>query len=61
MYSYISIVASHLDTLYIQRVDVEHVKMEPQDDVGGRILKRGPAGATEDPAQGRKGLRPCLY
>ena len=35
-------------------------RTEPQDGVGGRILKReGPAGATEDPAQGRKGPRPC--
>ena len=35
---------------------------EPQDGVGGRILKReGPAGATEDPAQDRKGPRPCVY
>ena len=35
---------------------------EPQDGVGGCILKReGPAGATEDPTQGRKGPRPCLY
>ena len=33
---------------------------EPQDGVGGRILKReGPVGATEDPAQGRKVPRPC--
>ena len=35
---------------------------EPQDGVGGCILKReGPAGATEDPTQGRKGRRLCLY
>ena len=33
---------------------------EPQDGVGGHILKReGPAGATEDPTQGRKAPRPC--
>ena len=33
--------------------------IEPQDGVGGLILKReGAAGATEDPAQSRKGPRP---
>ena len=33
---------------------------EPQGGVGGHILKReGPAGVTEDPAQGRKGPRLC--
>ena len=38
----------------VQRVDVEHVLTEPNHKtvLGGRILKRkGPAGATEDPAQ----------
>ena len=35
-------------------------RTEPQDGIGGHILKKeGPAGATEDPAQGRKGPRPC--
>ena len=33
---------------------------EPQDGVGGRVLKRKePAGATEEPTQSRKGPRPC--
>ena len=53
MHSYISIVASHLGTLNVQRVDVEHVLMEPNHKTvfGERILKReGPAGAAEDPA-----------
>ena len=35
-------------------------RTEPQDGVGGRILKiEGLAGAIEDPAQGLKGPRPC--
>jgi len=35
------------------------VGAEPQDGVGGHIQKmEGPAEATEDPAQGRKGPRP---
>ena len=61
MHSYISVVAFHLDTLDVQRVDVEHVLTEPNHKAvfGGLILKReGPAGATEDPTQGRKGPRP---
>jgi len=33
MHSYFSIAVSYLDTLDAQRVDVEHVKMEPQDGV----------------------------
>jgi len=56
------LVAYHLDTLDVQRADVEHVLMEPNHKMvlGGRILKKeGPAGATEDPAQSRKGPRPC--
>ena len=33
---------------------------EPQDGVGGRIVKReGPAGAIEESTQSRKGPRPC--
>ena len=33
---------------------------EPQDGIGGRILKReGPAGTTEDPGQGQKGPKSC--
>ena len=53
--------ASHLGMLDVQRVDVEHVLTEPNHKtmLDGRILKReGPAEATEDPAQGRKGPRP---
>ena len=49
----------HID---VQRVDVEHVLTEPNHKMvlGGRILKKeGPAGATKDPAQSRKGPRPC--
>ena len=55
------LIAYHLGTLDVQRVDVEHVLTEPNHKMvlGGRILKRGPAGATEDPAQSRKGPRPC--
>ena len=58
------LVAYHLGMLDIQRVDVEHVLTEPNHKtvLGGRLLKRegreGPAGATEDPAQSRKGPRP---
>ena len=33
MHSYIIFVASHLDTLDVERMDVEHVKTEPQDGV----------------------------
>jgi len=56
------LVAYHLGTLDVQRADVEHVLTEPNHKMvlGGRILKKeGPAGATEDPAQSRKGPRPC--
>jgi len=62
MHSYISIVASHLGTLDVQRVDVKHVLTEPNHKtvLDGRILKRkGPVGATKDPAQSQKGPRPC--
>ena len=61
MYSYISIVVSHLDTLDVQRADVKHAVMEPNyKTVFGGYLKKmeGPTEATEDPAQGRKGPRP---
>ena len=57
MHSDICIGASHLGTLDVQRVDVEHVLTEPNHKtvLGGRILKReGPAGATEDPTQVRR-------
>ena len=61
MHSNIRLGASQLGTLDVQRVDVKHVLAEPNHKMvlGGRILKRkGPAGATEDPAQSRKGPRP---
>ena len=47
------IVAYHLGTVDVQRVDVEHVLTEPNHKtvLGGRVLKsEGPAGTTEDPA-----------
>ena len=48
--------------LDVQRVELEDDwNLNPQDGVSGRILKRRPAGATEDPAQGRKGPKPCFY
>ena len=56
------IVASHLGTLDVQCVDIEHVLTEPNHKtvLGGSILKiEGPARATKDPAQSQKGLRPC--
>ena len=56
------IVASHLGTLDVQRVDVEHVltELNHKTVLGGRILKKeGPTGATEGSAQSRKGPRPC--
>ena len=61
MHLYICIVASHLGTLDVQRVDVKHAVLEPNYKMvfGGHIqTMRGPAGATEDPAQGQKGPRP---
>ena len=62
LYSCTRLVAYHLGTLDVQRADVEHVLTEPNHKMvlGGRILKKeGPAGATENPAQSRKGTRPC--
>ena len=62
MHSNIRLGASHLGTLDVQRVDVKHVLTEPNNKMvfGGLILKRkGPAGATEDPAQSQKGPRSC--
>ena len=62
MHSDIRLGASHLGTLDVQRVDVEHVLTEPNHKtvLGGRILKReGPAGSTKVPAQSQKGPRPC--
>ena len=47
------IFASDLGTLEVQRIDVKLLMMEPNHKIvfGGRILKRGPAGAAEDPAK----------
>ena len=45
------------------RVDVKHAVLEPnlKTVFGGHLQKmEGPADATEDPAQGRKGLRPKI-
>ena len=58
---WICIVAPHLGTLDVQRVDVKHVVLEPNHKTvfGGHLQKmEGPAEATEDPTQGRKGPRP---
>ena len=62
MHSNICLGASHLGTLDVPRVDVEHVLTEPNHKtvLSGHILKKeGPAGATEDSAPSRKGPRPC--
>jgi len=59
---YTRLITYHLGTLDVQRVDVEHVLTKPNHKtvLGGRVLKsEGPAGATEDPTQSRKGPRPC--
>jgi hypothetical protein len=61
MHLYICIVAPHLDSLDVQLVDVKHVVLEPNHKMvfGGYLQKmEGPAEATEDPVQGRKGPRP---
>ena len=61
MHLYICIVAPHLGTLDVQCVDVKHAMLEPNHKTvfGGHIQTMGgPAGATEDPAQGSKGPRP---
>ena len=62
MHSNIRLGASNLGMLDVQRVDEKHMLMEPNHKtvLGGRVLKsEGPAGATEDPTQSRKGPRPC--
>ena len=62
MHLYICIVAPHLGTLDVQRVDVKHTVLEPNHKTvfGGHLQKMGgPARAAGDPAQGRKGPRPC--
>jgi len=54
--------ASHVDALDVQRVDVKRAMLEPNPKTvfGGHIQKmEGLAGAPEDPAQGRKGPKPC--
>ena len=75
MHSDIRIVASHLGTLDARRVELkDKVEAELEDGVlvgrsrrwkyrlesclGQRCYQ---AGATEGPAQGRKGPRPCFY
>ena len=61
MHLYICIVAPHLGTLDVQRMGVKHAMWELNHKTvfGGHIQTMGgPAGATEDPAQGRKGPRP---
>ena len=53
--------ASHVDALDVPRMDVKHamLKLNYKMVFGGHIqTMRGTAGATEDPAQGRKGPRP---
>ena len=53
--------ASHVDALDVPRMDVKYTMLEPNYKMmfGGHIqTMRGPAEATEDPAQGRKGPRP---
>ena len=75
MHSYLSIIPSHLGTLDVRHVEPEgNVEAEPED--GARMDQSirwkdrlesclgqtcYQAGATEDPAQGRKGPRPCFY
>ena len=56
--------ASRVDALDVQRVDVKHTVLEPNHKTvfGGHLQKmEGPAEATEDPVQGRKGPRHCYY
>ena len=62
MHLYICIITPHLGTLDI-RVDVKHVVLEPNNKTvfSGHLQKmEEPAEATEDPVQGRKGLRPKI-
>ena len=61
MHLCICIVAPHLGKLDVQRVNVKHAVLEPnlKTVFGGHLQKmEGPAEATEDPTQGRKGPRP---
>ena len=53
--------ASRVDALDVQCVNVKHAMLEPNHKTvfGGHLQKmEGPAEATEDPAQCRKGPRP---
>ena len=53
--------ASHVDALDVQCMDVKHVVLEPNHKTmfDGHLQKmEGPAEATEDPVQGRKGPMP---
>ena len=55
--------ASRVDALDVQCVNVKHAMLEPNHKTvfGGNLQKmEGPADATEDPAQGRKGPRPKI-
>ena len=54
MHSNLCLGVSHLGTLDVPRVEVEHVltELNHKTVLGGRILKRKePVGATEDPTQ----------
>ena len=54
------IIAYRLGTLDVQHVEPkDDWKLNPQDGVSGRILKKRPAEVTEEPPQRRKGPRPC--
>ena len=63
MHSYICIVALHLGTLAVQCGGVKGAVLEPDHKTvfGGHLQEtEGPAEATEDLAQGRKGPRPKI-
>ena len=62
MLSNLCLGVSHLGTLDVPHVDMEHVltELNHKTVLGGRVLKsEGPTGAVEDLTQGRKGPRPC--
>ena len=55
---YICMIAPHLGTLYVQRLDVKHVVLGPNHKTvfGGHLQKmKGPAKVTEDSAQWSEG------
>ena len=61
MHSYIRIVALRLGTLAVQRGGMKGAVLEPDHKTvfGGHLQNmEGPASATEDLAQGRKGPKP---